>query len=542
MDHKGSLKEFATGRPEGTTRIYREISILYPLATAANTYHSLDRVFAFEITLQSYFTVRNSIVIIATTMALRNDPAIADVSSAMEGIEISVTNDNGNSSSIDGVEQSRLSGLLSTPLSPVSSLLSPNPNSVRPLDRVAMAGAPAAPITFPKARFERGRRDNVCIYDSNTGSHKIAKGVLFRDYSREFGENADRALSRVKQAYWPVPYKSNISTIMGHVEICVILLKCSKEACSDDEANSESGNSEAEADDDDDDDDVVFQVTNRHVAVKVNYSSRMEKYRDRHAENPLYEIAAMQLIGNANPHVMGIVEVLFDGENLNVVMPYAGSGDLFQMLQDSQETGTGFTEGEARFWFRQIIDGVRYLHSRGVCHRDLSPENIMLAADDALIIDMGMAILVPYTDPTSTTGGVTDKAHGTKRRMILPQGACGKLPYMSPEIYRSRKPFDGGAVDIWTAGTILFCMVTGNRSYARPQDSDAQFYWMTHGLSRLLRDWGVHLSPECVHLLKHMLQIDPRLRLTLDEVICHPWFERPDEPPRSAMPLESVGR
>jgi serine/threonine protein kinase len=241
------------------------------------------------------------------------------------------------------------------------------------------------------------------------------------------------------------------------------------------------------------------------------------------------------LIGNSNPHVMGLVEVLFDGENLNVVMPYAGSGDLFQLLQDSQESGTGFTEGEARFWFRQIIDGLRYLHSRGVCHRDLSPENIMLAEDNALIIDMGMAILVPYTDPTSTSGGVTDIAHGTNKRMILPQGACGKLPYMSPEIYRSKKPFDGGAVDIWTAGTILFCMVTGNRSYARPQDSDAQYYWMTHGLSRLLRDWGVNLSKECIHLLKHMLQVEPRLRLTLDEVIRHPWFELPDEPPRSIV-------
>jgi serine/threonine protein kinase len=412
--------------------------------------------------------------------------------------------------------------------------LPPDPRAARPLDGVAAAGPPAKPIDFPKPRFERGRRDNVCIYDDNTGSHRIANNVLFRDYSREYGENSDRALSRVRQAYWPVPHKSTISTIMGHVEICVVLTKCSAEASSDDEANNSGSDDSGDAaeDDDEDDEDVVFQVTTRHVAVKVNYSQRMEKYKGRHAENPLQEIAAMQLIGNANPHVMGLVEVLFDGENLNVVMPYAGSGDLFQLMQESQEGGSGFDEAEARFWFRQVIDGVRYLHSRGVCHRDLSPENIMLASDSALIIDMGMAIRVPYTDPNSADrGGVTDVSRGTHRRMILPQGACGKLPYMSPEIYRNKRPFDGGAVDVWTAGTILFCMVTGNRSYARPHDSDAQYYWMTHGLSRLLSDWGLHLSKECVHLLKHMLQVDPRLRLTLDEVIRHPWFDHPDSPP-----------
>ena len=126
---------------------------------------------------------------------------------------------------------------------------------------------------------------------------------------------------------------------------------------------------------------------------------------------------------------MGVIEVLFDGTNLDVVMPYAGSGDLFQMLQESQERGTGFTEPEARYWFRQLVAGVRHLHTRGVTHRDLSPENVMIDDGNSLIIDMGMAIRVPYTDPKSTTNGVTDIAHGTNRRLILPQGACGKLPY-----------------------------------------------------------------------------------------------------------------
>lgn len=128
-----------------------------------------------------------------------------------------------------------------------------------------------------------------------------------------------------------------------------------------------------------------------------------------------------KVIGNSHPNVMGVVEVLFDGANLNVVMPFCGSGDLFELLQESQATGQGFSEDVARYWFRQIVAGMQHLHSRGICHRDLSPENIMIDHDNSLIIDMGMAIQIPYTDPNDASK-VTDIAHGTTKRLISPQG------------------------------------------------------------------------------------------------------------------------
>jgi len=405
-------------------------------------------------------------------------------------------------------------------------LVTPNPNEYRPLDSIEAAGPPAPPIEFDPPNFERGRRDDVLVYIEQSQSHQQAKNVLFRDFSRDTGD-MDGGLNRVRQAYWPLPNKQRINTIMGHVEICIVLKRCTKDVFSDESS------SDSESSMEDGEEDIVFQVTNQYVAVKVNYSSRMDQLRNRHAENPLQEIAAMQLIGNSHPNVMGTIEVLFDGENLNVVMPYCGSGDLFELLQESQRKNEGFPESVARYWFRQIMEGVKYLHAKGVCHRDLSPENVMIDKDDCLIIDMGMAMRIPYTDPEDPSR-VTDATRGTLRRLVLPQGACGKLPYMSPEIYRSRQPFDGGAVDIWTAGTILFCMVTGNRSYQRPHETDPQFYWMTHGLERLLLDWGVQLSVECIHLMKHMLQIDPRLRLTLEEVLSHPWIQYPNATPPSA--------
>ena len=181
----------------------------------------------------------------------------------------------------------------------------------RPFDVVASAGPPASPIDFPQPRFERGRRDDVLVYDEHTGSHQVAKNVLFRDYSREFGESPEKALSRVRQAYSPIPNKQKINTIMGHVEICMVLARCDMDCSSDDDKDDDGSSSGS--DDNDDEGDVVFQVTDRLVAVKVNYSSRMEKYRGRHAENPLQEIAAMQLIGNVRSVYLSNSSYLFSG-------------------------------------------------------------------------------------------------------------------------------------------------------------------------------------------------------------------------------------
>lgn len=396
----------------------------------------------------------------------------------------------------------------------------PRATDRRPFDDLIAAGPAAHPIEFPPPRFERGRRDAILCYNPNTGQHFEANNVLFRDYSREFPDGD----SRVKEAYWPSPHKEPIKTIMGHVEICLVLTRCVRQSGEDDD-DDDSYNDEEE--------DIVFEVTNQRVAVKVNYCARMEQLRGRHSEDPLTEIAAMQLIGTDHPNVLGCKDVLFDGTNLNVVMGFCQSGDMFELLQNSVREGDnpGMTEGQARYWFRQVMAGIQYLHSLGICHRDLSPENVMIDSTGCLIIDMGMCIRVPYTDPNSP-GAVTDILQGTQRRLFKPQGACGKLPYMSPEIYRSKHDFDGAAVDVWTAGTILFCMVTGNRSYQRPQSSDPQYYWMTNGLTQLLSDWDVKLSPVGVHLLQNMLQVDPRLRLTIEEVVNHPWFAHPDEPVR----------
>uniref|UniRef100_A0A7S2Y450 Protein kinase domain-containing protein n=1 Tax=Entomoneis paludosa TaxID=265537 RepID=A0A7S2Y450_9STRA len=409
-------------------------------------------------------------------------------------------------------------------------LVTPQETDQRPWDYWVAAGAPSNPIDFPQPRIHRGRRVEVVCYIPATGGHERLANVLLSDEPRKAGVR--------ELAYYPIPHKKPIKTIMGHVEICVVLKRCQKDE-----------DTSLEEDDDEEvfvveeDEDVVFELTEEYVAVKVNFDRKMQSLRNRHAEDPMKEIAAMQLIGAKSPHVMGCRDVLYDAgtQTLNVVLRYCPHGDLFQMLQDFQNNSgetPGLTEPQARYWFKQILLGLRHLRDLGICHRDLSPENVMMDHNQCLVIDLGMCLRVPYTD--AQTGGTTDISRGSHKRLFSPQGACGKLPYMSPEIYKNRKPFDGELADVWTAGTILFCMVTGNRSYARPHASDPQFYWMTQGLQQMLRDWSVPISPEGLHLLQNLLQVNPRLRLTLDEALSHPWFDGPSEEMDLSDPMLSL--
>lgn len=180
----------------------------------------------------------------------------------------------------------------------------------------------------------------------------------------------------------------------------------------------------------------------------------------------------------------------------------------------------------------------------GICHRDMSLENLLVHKDGALIIDMGMCLLIPDSgDPstgissalhplsvnTSQTNGSTSlpivSRRGRPRQLILPQGTCGKWIYMSPEIYQNSEPFDGYAVDMWAAGVILFLMLTGFPPWEKASPTDERFLYMTAGyLVQMLTEWEIGLSSDALDLLQRMLFLDPKDRLCLDQVRAHPWM------------------
>jgi serine/threonine protein kinase len=187
----------------------------------------------------------------------------------------------------------------------------------------------------------------------------------------------------------------------------------------------------------------------------------------------------------------------------------------------------------------------------------MSLENLLVHKDGALIIDMGMCLLIPdggdgatgltssldhmkinqsSLQITHSAGQPIISRRGRPRQLILPQGTCGKWIYMSPEIYQNTEPFDGYAVDMWAAGVILFLMLTGFPPWERASPTDERFHYMTAGyLVQMLTEWEIGLSSDALDLLQRMLFLDPKDRLSLDQVRAHPWMvngrrARPNEP------------
>mmetsp|Transcript_5901 Transcript_5901/g.11160 ORF Transcript_5901/g.11160 Transcript_5901/m.11160 type:complete len:467 (+) Transcript_5901:511-1911(+) len=276
---------------------------------------------------------------------------------------------------------------------------------------------------------------------------------------------------------------------------------------------------------------IVWEIVGTHVAIKMVEWSRVHQSRGRLLEDPVKEIAAMQLIGTDHPNVLGSEEVLQDDDYLYSVMPYARGGDLFgYVVRDTELRGGdgGMSEPVARYWFKQILEGLHFLQSKGICHRDLSLENILVDDDNCLVIDFGMCLRVPYSDKRDGSL-VTDVQNGGTRRLIKPMGTCGKHNYMSPEIYQNTDNFDGFAIDLWSAGVILYIMLTGFPPYDHATRADQRFEIIVEGmLVNQLREWEIFLSEEAGDLLQSMLQEDPRDRLTLGQVMNHPWVTNPD--------------
>lgn len=152
----------------------------------------------------------------------------------------------------------------------------------------------------------------------------------------------------------------------------------------------------------------------------------------------------------------------------------------------------------------------------------------------------GLSILSNGTKTATTAiGGLSMSvspffsARNRRRYLLTPQGTCGKWIYMSPEIYKNSAPFDGFAVDMWAAGVILFLMLTGFPPWDRACSTDERFRYMSGGyLVQMLTEWELGLSPDAMDLLQRMLFVDPKDRLSLDQVRAHPWMVNgPCQPP-----------
>jgi serine/threonine protein kinase len=145
--------------------------------------------------------------------------------------------------------------------------------------------------------------------------------------------------------------------------------------------------------------------------------------------------------------------------------------------------------------------------------------------DKVVLIDPGMSLRVPYTDPCNY-GCVTDVSAGTCRRLMKAQGQGGKLMYAAPEVIGKKEVVDAFAIDLWSAGVVLFVMLVGLAPFKWAHPSDKRYAKISKGgLKDLMDALDIVLSPEACDLLQGFFWADPRRRHTLAEVKEHPWVQ-----------------
>lgn len=239
----------------------------------------------------------------------------------------------------------------------------------------------------------------------------------------------------------------------------------------------------------------VDTETNAAFAIKIIDKAQLQK---EHMEEQLKrEIAIMKHL--KHEHIVQLKEVLQTAKHIYIVLELITGGELFDRIVAAKR----FDENTGRKYFQQLIMGIYYCHQQGIAHRDLKPENLLLDGQDRLkISDFGLSNL---------------QRQGSEGGMLL-QTVCGTPNYVAPEVLKE-KGYNGFSADIWSCGVILFVMLAGYLPFDDP-NMNALFNKIERGDYRMAK----YFSPEAKDLIGKLLVVDPSKRLTLDQVIAHPWF------------------
>ncbi|XP_075758838.1 inactive serine/threonine-protein kinase PLK5 isoform X2 [Pelodiscus sinensis] len=221
-----------------------------------------------------------------------------------------------------------------------------------------------------------------------------------------------------------------------------------------------------------------------------------------------------------HPHVVGFHRHFADQDNIYMILEYCSRKSLAHVLK----ARNSLTEPEVRYYLRQIIAGLRYLHRQGLIHRDLKLSNFFLTKNMQVKIgDLGLA----------TREGQAGRRWGV---------VCGTPNYLAPEVVA--KQGHSFQSDIWALGCIMYTALTGCAPFEttpRPE------------MYRCIREGRYpapsHLSPSARKLIARLLAPNPSERPSLDEVLEHEFFTEgftPDKLPcracRSVPVLALPGR
>ena len=177
-------------------------------------------------------------------------------------------------------------------------------------------------------------------------------------------------------------------------------------------------------------------------------------------------------------------------------MELCSNGELYQQIIENER----LSDLEARFYMRQILEALNYIHNLGICHRDIKPENILIDANKhAKISDFGLSRFV-------TNAG-------------LAKTPCGSPCYASPECIRGGS-YDGRKSDMWSCGVLTFAMLTGQLPWTKRNQTQ-----LFEQIARADFIIPTYVTDSARKFIRGLMNPNPEFRLDVEQALQHQWIQ-----------------
>lgn len=245
---------------------------------------------------------------------------------------------------------------------------------------------------------------------------------------------------------------------------------------------------------------AVDLVTKEKVAVKIVKRVGIDPSDEQALRDEVQILKELDY-----PNITKLYEFFEEPKSFYVVLEYLEGGELFDRIVKK----AFYNEKEARDLVFILLKTIKYLHDKGIVHRDLKPENLLLKSKDndaeVTLADFGFATYSKGDDITNQ---------------------CGTPGYIAPEILKC-VPY-GKTVDMWSFGVILYILLGGYPPF-HDENQRALFKKIIKGDYEFHHDYWSGVSDEAKQLIQGLLTVDPKLRLTVDQALAHPWLGKAEE-------------